>query len=234
MPDAQSASPSSCRKYSCTHPHLPALCSLAIPLNLPFLVHLVSSSSDVCSGLGLRLPAAQRVAHAVFELLDAPLRAVAPPDWVAVALPPGAECTALLTFQQASRPAMFVARCMPAQSGVHSPSSHCADAPLQHLPPAVQLAIGFVLPALTQAALEARAFQEHQLQRKRAGLAPEAGWQAALYRWIAEVSEPFRTDPILALCLAVLLPCLLCQASLVLNGIQSMAPGACHCLGGHA
>ena len=37
------------------------------------------------------------------------------------------------------------------------------------------------VPLLAQALHEARLFQLHQLQRRRLGLAPEAGWHAAVY-----------------------------------------------------
>lgn len=45
----------------------------------------------------------------------------------------------------------------------------------------LQVALGFLLPALVHAALECRLFARHQRERRRAGLPPERGLQAAAY-----------------------------------------------------
>ena len=51
----------------------------------------------------------------------------------------------------------------------------------------IQIGAGFVLPALWQAAREARRFMAHQAARRAHGLAPQRGWQAAVYAGVAEL-----------------------------------------------
>ena len=56
-------------------------------------------------------------------------------------------------------------------------------------PPAAQLVLGFLLPALGHAWLEARMFARHQRERRRAGLPPESGCQAAVYTSLGGLLE---------------------------------------------
>lgn len=88
----------------------------------------------------------------------------------------------------------------------------------------MQVSIGFVLPALISVVREACLFQQHQRQRRQAGLPPERGWQAAAYAWMAAAWEPFDSDAVLLLSLAAGLPCLLWQIALMLAGVQSVVP----------
>lgn len=77
--------------------------SLAIPLHFSFLKHLLNSTSCVCEGAALQTPAARWLLHGTFELLDLPRRAIAPPNWEVVAVPPHLECEAVMSCIQASR-----------------------------------------------------------------------------------------------------------------------------------
>ena len=65
-------------------------------------------------------------------------------------------------------------------------------------------------------------FQQHQAQRREAGLPPEHSWQAAMYEGIAEFWQPIDGDVPLLLGLGTGLPCLLWQVALMLTGAESM------------
>lgn len=53
----------------------------------------------------------------------------------------------------------------------------------------LQLALGLALPAAGQLVVETALFEQHQRQRQRRGLPPEAGLQAALYRVAGELAD---------------------------------------------
>lgn len=66
-----------------------------------------------------------------------------------------------------------------------------------------QLSLGLALPAVAQLVAETALFQQHQRQRRRRGLPPEGGPQAALYHWAAELAAV--DGPAVVVCLWMLL-----------------------------
>ena len=53
----------------------------------------------------------------------------------------------------------------------------------------LDLVLGCLLPALVQAAAEARLYAEHSEERRREGLPPEKGWQARLHGELVGLAE---------------------------------------------
>lgn len=154
-------------------------------------------------------PAAERLTHRAFRLLSYGrinsygLSALAPK------LAPMAECRAVLTYLQVwgrlamggcSRGCPRCRAAAPAARPARPPTGLACGA--RSLP--LQAILGFLLPALVHAILETHLFLRHQQQRRRAGVAGEAGWQAAVYTSLAGLLEVL-TWPQAVLALGVLL-----------------------------
>lgn len=105
---------------------------------------------------------------------------------------------------------------VPASRPSLAPRDECAVV-LSYL----HICLGLVLPALVQAAAEARLFREHQHQRQRLGLALEKGWQLRLYSAIDGLREAV-DGPAAVLALWVLLG-ILFDVSVVASVVEALA-----------
>ena len=85
------------------------------------------------------------------------------------------------------------------------------------------------MPALAQAVLESRLFQRHRQERRREGLPPETGLQAAMYACVHEAWAALDT-PLRLVALCLLLGALF-DASLLLDAALH-GPGASEAGGG--